>query len=1544
MIRLQLNDYYTGTARSRQTTGGTFIISGIRLDELDDGLPHLRIEPRIYKGLTIINTLLEDEFAETSALSIKLKEIGGIPQGLTFVQDTNAARDHEYFLEVNTGAGLEINQTSGQLKAKVDGTSITTNAAGQLTLLSTADFLAVTGSFGTDGKLYLTFTGDAETQSFRYKHSSSSQPTLLETVTTAATNISESGNTVVLDGPYAPNATVFVTALAYTEPNGNGIQTGPFRYQFRRGALTYAQCLIKMTEPPNADEVELEVQALGPGTGTVELVEILGNTTKKTGPAIGTASPSGTKWVFNRGAAFGGIGQVRFRATIPESESDDDIAVIPEKGRDTVALSSRARIIASNASTVTVRYAAADPYAEGTPTVTFSYSAVNVPEIERFDQVAHTPSAAGTVTPATQLTVPEAGGSYVDYVIARPATGDGTGRITFTATAPNRTQDSDAVDIPEKYPDMAAVTADFDTAGQLYLSIVASAGVKSLKYLVSTTSQPTFAQVDAATGANLQNTDKYLVVLPGPYTPQQVVYVSVVTYSGLDGTGKKSPAFTYQFVRGAIVYNRCRIEITDATKTQIKVKAYAESLLPGAQVVYVGSTGSAVKFSGPNLNVPSPSGTEWIFNRGAAFGGGGQVQFRAVVTGAENDDDYLTIPEQGRDTVYLTSRARVISSTDSKITVRVAVADPYPQGDDSVRITYQADQVPLVTPVSGGTVTPAVEVEETVTNGKATFIDYEITRPAAGSPPGRVVFTVSALEGNRVNDTDSVDVPTATASMVSVTGSFNVAGNLVFSINAPAGTGSFRYAIGTTAPAQAVVEAAAIQTGNSLTVTSPTAYATGETVHVAVITYPQAAGAGTASPIFRTQFVRGGVVYNKCRIETLAPPAADQVRVRVYADSVLPGTGKVQLVALTGTATLVSGPTALTEVNSPQEWVFQRGPVGGADGTAQFRATLVGGQSDDDFTTIPAVGRDTVYLNARIRQTETHADYIKVIVAVNDPYSNLAATITAAKFGVGTLTPATPQSVTTGIGEFTTPETANSFREYTINRPDFGSGPGRVVFTATAAGRIQDIDSIDVQPKEKTSFGPSLAVKETIYTDKYTLVATFDGTLTHATDGGTDSSAITTSPFTLDVFRNAPYGNPKNVTFKCVKDGQTVTNTVSVPARDATTGTGSYSFPNDVSVSGIVYAQDFVLTGGTGGGISGLGLDALEDVVITGAQEGQVLKRVGGVWVNAAASSGSGTISIFDETTQVAAAAASLTFAGSGVSAQTSANGGVTVSVTGNVSSVFGRTGAITAQSGDYSLSQLGGVALTTPSSGQFLRHNGTNWVNTALSSGDMPSHAHAIGDITGLQGALDGKAASSHTHAIGDISGLQAALNGKAASSHTHAIGDITGLQGALDGKAASSHTHAIGDITGLQTALDGKASTGSLNNYLPLTGGSLSGALSVNGAVTATSFKFSGGDYIANAAGTFAQFLTSGNAALGVKVGAIVVSDTYADTASGNNMFVKGSITAGGIIYAQDFVLTGGTGSGISGLYLDGLEDVVISSVEACQWGVDQRGGNVR
>ena len=46
------------------------------------------------------------------------------------------------------------------------------------------------------------------------------------------------------------------------------------------------------------------------------------------------------------------------------------------------------------------------------------------------------------------------------------------------------------------------------------------------------------------------------------------------------------------------------------------------------------------------------------------------------------------------------------------------------------------------------------------------------------------------------------------------------------------------------------------------------------------------------------------------------------------------------------------------------------------------------------------------------------------------------------------------------------------------------------------------------------------------------------------------------------------------------------------------------------------------------------------------------------------------------------------------------------------VTSVFGRTGTIVATEGDYTLTQLGDVTLTSPTTGQVLKYNGTTWVN----------------------------------------------------------------------------------------------------------------------------------------------------------------------------------------------------------------------------------------
>lgn len=104
----------------------------------------------------------------------------------------------------------------------------------------------------------------------------------------------------------------------------------------------------------------------------------------------------------------------------------------------------------------------------------------------------------------------------------------------------------------------------------------------------------------------------------------------------------------------------------------------------------------------------------------------------------------------------------------------------------------------------------------------------------------------------------------------------------------------------------------------------------------------------------------------------------------------------------------------------------------------------------------------------------------------------------------------------------------------------------------------------------------------------------------------------------------------------------------------------------------------------------------------------------------------------------------------------------------GAVDSVFGRTGAVTAQANDYTFAQLASKPTTLAGYG--------------ISDAAASTHGHAISDTTGLQAALDGKAAAAHSHAIADTTGLQAALDGKAAAAHTHAAADLTAT-GTRDG-----------------------------------------------------------------------------------------------------------------------------------------------------------------
>lgn len=94
--------------------------------------------------------------------------------------------------------------------------------------------------------------------------------------------------------------------------------------------------------------------------------------------------------------------------------------------------------------------------------------------------------------------------------------------------------------------------------------------------------------------------------------------------------------------------------------------------------------------------------------------------------------------------------------------------------------------------------------------------------------------------------------------------------------------------------------------------------------------------------------------------------------------------------------------------------------------------------------------------------------------------------------------------------------------------------------------------------------------------------------------------------------------------------------------------------------------------------------------------------------------------------------------------------------------------------------------------------------------SGD-PSYESTFEDLfSGMLGIvvdLESQAPLATEQYVTDI--INVIVEDFAPRVHTHTIGQVTGLQGALDGKANSTHTHAVSDITGLEarlTAIEGR------------------------------------------------------------------------------------------------------------------------------------------
>lgn len=315
-----------------------------------------------------------------------------------------------------------------------------------------------------------------------------------------------------------------------------------------------------------------------------------------------------------------------------------------------------------------------------------------------------------------------------------------------------------------------------------------------------------------------------------------------------------------------LVYAQCVAQVTASSETDVTVTVTGDSALGSPQVKLVSIAGTAVKTAGANAGTLVASGSAWTFSRGAFADGPSQLVFAAEGAGLISDTDLVEVPERGRDTVALFVRARVTASTETDVTVRVAVADPFPQGLDSATIAYVATGLSGISPASGQTVTPAA----TITEGPATYVDFTVPRPAAGAPVGRVTFTVTAA--SRVSDSDAVDVPARSEAHVSAVVSFGADGSATLTFTGSPSIASIKYAVSTSAmPSLGTVQAATPADGRNLTVNLSGPYALGQMLYVAALGYSASAGGGQEFGLFESRQAR----FNATGTKTVKVPAVD---------------------------------------------------------------------------------------------------------------------------------------------------------------------------------------------------------------------------------------------------------------------------------------------------------------------------------------------------------------------------------------------------------------------------------------------------------------------------------------------------------------------------------------------------------------------------------------------------------------------------------------------------------------------------------------------
>jgi len=176
------------------------------------------------------------------------------------------------------------------------------------------------------------------------------------------------------------------------------------------------------------------------------------------------------------------------------------------------------------------------------------------------------------------------------------------------------------------------------------------------------------------------------------------------------------------------------------------------------------------------------------------------------------------------------------------------------------------------------------------------------------------------------------------------------------------------------------------------------------------------------------------------------------------------------------------------------------------------------------------------------------------------------------------------------------------------------------------------------------------------------------------------------------------------------------------------------------------------------------------------------------------------------------------------------------------VTSVFGRTGAVVATEGDYSLTQLSDVTITSPTTGQVLKYNGTTWVNdTDANTGTVTSVALSAPTGFSVSGS---PVISSGTLTLSFASGYSLPTTASQTNWDTAYTNRITSLTTTGSSGSATLVSNTLNIPTYTLAGLGGISLT-SLSASAPLSYNNTTGAFSISQSTTSTDGYLSSTDW---------------------------------------------------------------------------------------------------